>query len=105
MVKINIMISLTLKKHCIETEIKKHYNRAVRDYFKAASSDQRSELEQRIELFKKALETLDFSRLRGRLTKLSGGTRQEVEISLDSAGDVVICVGGVPISLDENKKG
>jgi hypothetical protein len=52
-------IRLDLSRHCIETEIKKQYNKAISTYFRAGLEEKRR-LEPTIEVIRRALETLDF---------------------------------------------
>ena len=63
-------LDLDLKDHCIATELKKRYNKALSDCFKI--KDNADALENEIELLKQALETLDFPALRGRHLELAG---------------------------------
>ena len=50
-------LRLDLKSHCIETELKRLYERALGRYFKPDADE--TALEARIDLLKKALEHLD----------------------------------------------
>ena len=73
-------VQLDLSTHCIETELNRRYNRAISEYFKAGSEEQKR-LEPIIDMFRLALETLDFAKLRARYPALSGGTRRNIRIS------------------------
>jgi hypothetical protein len=88
-------ILLDLKKHCIETEIKKLYNRSLSLYFKTNSN--KKIVEQQIGLLKKALEELDFSRLRSDYPELSGSGESVVELSNDSRNQLYITIDGKKI--------
>ena len=87
---------LSLKQHCIETEIKKRYNRAVSDYFKAGGHDAQ-DLEEKIELFSEALETFDFGSLRSRYPELRGNSDADAALHKDEAGRLHININGVDI--------
>ena len=76
-----LKIQLDLSEHCIETEIKRHHNRAISEYFKA-EKDKRL-IEKTIELTRQALETLDFARLRSKYPQLNGNTNQQIVLSMD----------------------
>jgi len=69
-------IQLDLRRHCVETEIKKLYNLALGAYFKPGAD--KPGLEARIGLLTLALEGFDFQALRGRYPGLCGGSSQEV---------------------------
>lgn len=94
---VDVLVRLDLSRHCIETEIKRRHNRAVSDYFKAGND--RSRLEDRIDLFQSALENWDFQFLRSRYPALSGATDAEVVISRDAAGDPILRIDGEKITL------
>ena len=63
-------IILDLSKHCIETEIKRFYNRSVSKYFKPNAD--KAGLEREIEILREVLETFDFKRLRNTYPQLAG---------------------------------
>jgi hypothetical protein len=88
-------IRLDLSRHCIETEIKKQYNKAVSTYFKAAM-DEKGVLEPTIEVFRQALETLNFSHLRTQYPPLAGGTDRNVFLSSEKA-KLLITIDGEKI--------
>ncbi|MGD9366859.1 MAG: hypothetical protein PVH87_14250 [Desulfobacteraceae bacterium] len=73
-------LQLDLTAHCIETELNRRYNRAISEYFKAGLKEQKR-LEPIIDMFRLALETLDFAKLRARYPALSGGTHHNIRIS------------------------
>ncbi len=58
-----VELTLDLKRHCIETAIRRRYDQTLGTYFKDENA--RLRLEKDIELLLQALETLDFSALRG----------------------------------------
>ena len=74
--RLSLIIQLDLRRHCIETDIRKQYNQCLSQYFQ--SSDDRHLIEQRISLLKHALETLDFRQLRNKHPELCGQTHRKV---------------------------
>ena len=76
-------IQLNLSRHCIETEIKRQYNKAVSAYFKAGT-EEKQRLESTIEVMRQALETLNFSHLRTRYPPLAGGTDRHIILSCEN---------------------
>ncbi len=87
---------LSLKHHCIETEIKKQYNINLSEYFKHGS-DPVEEIEVRIEMLKEALETLDFGLLRSRYPALRGNSDASVALYRDQSGRLHITIDGKDI--------
>jgi DnaJ-class molecular chaperone len=85
-------IRLDLSRHCIETEIKKQYNKAVSAYFKAGM-DEKRDLESTIEVVRRALEILNFSHLRTQYPPLAGGTDRNVILSCKNE-DLLITIDG-----------
>ncbi|WP_084070963.1 hypothetical protein [Desulfocicer vacuolatum] len=74
---------MNLQYHCIETEIKKLYNRRVSMGLKKGLTN---ELEREIEGLKTALETFDFRRLRSQHRQLAGGKNQWAILNVDHHG-------------------
>ena len=89
------MLELDVSHHCIETAIRRRYDAAVRFYFK--KERERLRLEKEIALLLEALETLDFSALRGTHPALAGSTRARVVLSKESGGPLTICIDGRPL--------
>jgi hypothetical protein len=89
-------LKLDLSRHCIETEIKKHYNQALSEYFRARTGHAR--LEEIIDMTGQALQSFDFNYLRSRYTPLAGKTDAEIVLSRDK-GRLSILVDGRPIDL------
>jgi hypothetical protein len=85
-------IRLNLTRHCIETGIKRQYNKAVSAYFKADAKE-KQRLESTIEVLRQALETLDFSRLRTQYPPLAGGTGRHIVLSCDNE-NLTIAIDG-----------
>jgi hypothetical protein len=77
-------IALDLSRHCIETEVKRLYERSISDYFKAGV-EAKPLLERTIAMLHQAIETMDFPRLRAQFPPLAGGTGEKVALSF--AGD------------------
>ena len=74
-------IILDLKKHCIQTAIKRKYNQLISTYFKLNKNENTEIIESEISLLKKALENLDFSYLRTTYTELQGGGTDKIAIA------------------------
>jgi hypothetical protein len=81
MAKLSLEIQLDVNRHCIETDIRKQYNRLISHYFN--SSEDRGSIEKKISLLKHALETLDFRQLRNKHPELAGNTGDKVFLSWD----------------------
>jgi hypothetical protein len=88
-------IRLDLRRHCVQTEIKRLYNLALGAYFKPGAD--KSGLEARIGLLKQALEGFDFPALRGRYPGLCGGGSQPVVLFEEPDGVVRLRVGELPL--------
>lgn len=82
---------LLLTQHCIETEIKKRYNKDIFDYIKSGA-DPAGDLEARIEIFQEALETFDFGFLRNQYPDLRGNSDAAVTLYRDDAGRLHITI-------------
>lgn len=87
-------IKLDLSAHCIETEIKRIYNRALSDYFKAGADQ--GLIEKRIEITQLALKTFDFAQLRIKYAPLAGHTDQIILLAQDK-NKLSITIDGRPI--------
>jgi len=86
-------MKLDLSEHCIQTEIKRRYNRSISRYFKLEKED--PQLEADIEVLKTALENLDFPHLRSAHAALAGGQGDPVvELAAGDAGGVVVRLDG-----------
>jgi len=86
-------MKLDLSKHCIETEIRRLYNRSVSRYIKLKKID--PQLETDIELLKTALERLDFPNLRSGYGELAGRQGNPVvELTAGDDGKVVVRIDG-----------
>ena len=85
-------IQLNLTRHCIETEIKRQYNKAVSAYFKADAKE-KQRLQSTIEVMRRALETLNFSHLRTQYPPLAGGTDRHIALSCQNE-NITIAIDG-----------
>ena len=98
-----MQIPLDLTSHCIQTEIKRLYEQALRRYFKPDAGT--AALEETIELLKSALERFDFSRLRTRYPALCGGrTGARVVLYSDGEGQIEIRIDGVVVDAGKWKE-
>ncbi len=87
-------IILDLKKHCIQTAIKRKYNHQISNYFKLKASENTEIIESEISLLKKALENLDFRWLRAKNPELRGGGTDEIIIAPDADNKITISING-----------
>lgn len=94
-------IKIPVNKHCIETSIKGHYNRAISKYFKEKDEKGKKELERRINLLHHALETLDFNFLRNTYRDLRGESEAEVFLGRDDKGLLYITINGEKIETTD----
>ncbi len=103
-------LRLNLKNHCIASEVKNLYNKSVSMYLKKSQNKSfiaDPELENKIELLKKALEQLDFPGLRNRYPILTGKTDSCVIVSTDSKRSLSVSIDNQKIKLlflNEKKK-
>lgn len=90
-------IPLNLSKHCIETEIKRLYTKALSDYFK--SKIKNHELEQTLSMVQQALETFDFRMLRSQYPALAGGTTASVFLGKDHDAQFALTINNETVNL------
>ncbi len=90
-------IKLNLRKHCIETEIKKIYNRSVSQYFKSGTD--KAQLEKQIDLLKTFLEKSDFSYLRSTYPELAGHSDADVTLKTDGQDRIIILLDDKKIDI------
>lgn len=90
-------VRLDLSRHCVETEIRRLYNRTISEYFRADRL-QRERLEAIIDMTRDALESLDFNRLRNEYSPLAGHSdarvvlaRAQDRLSILIDGRIVAC--------------
>ena len=87
-------IILNLKKHCIQTAVKRKYNQLISDYFKLKTPENTKIIESKISLLKKALEGLDFSWLRTTYPELQGGGEDKIIITDSADNKITISING-----------
>jgi hypothetical protein len=91
-------IKLDLSVHCIETEVKRVYNKLLSKVFKEKEGREgREGIENQIEILKHSLENLDFPKLRTTYPELAGGSSSQVLIFGDKKGPLVIQINGKAI--------
>jgi hypothetical protein len=91
------------RRHCIETEIRRQYSKAISEYFSTSDDKNKIELENKIDLLHHALETLDFNYLRNRYEQLRENSTAEVSLLLDGQGSISININGEKIeTTDKN---
>jgi hypothetical protein len=95
-------VQLDLKRHCIETEMKRRTNAAISSYFKAGS--EKIDLEKEITLLQQALGAFDFLELRSRWPALSGGSGTRVSLALDATGQPNLRFESTCITPPANQK-
>ena len=90
------MMKLDLSKHCVETEIRRLYNRFISRYIRLKREDR--QLETDIEMLKAALENLDFPKLRSGCRELAGHKgNSAIELAVKGDGRVAIIIDGAEI--------
>jgi len=89
-------LELNLKKHCVETELKRLYNRSLSEYFKPGCN--REQLEKIIAVLKTVLGNSNFSHLRSTYPELSGKSEANIVLTTDGQNHVVILINGIQIN-------
>ena len=97
-----LKIELDLKRHCIETEMKRRTNAAISRYFKADLK--KTDLENEIALLQQALQAFDFLQLRNRWPALSGGSGARIFLALDATGQPHISFENTCVAPPANQK-
>ena len=94
------IIEIELKKHCIETEAKRTYERLLNRYFdKSLSDHDRAILQEQIEGIKFFLEHADFRRLRSQYPELDGKHTIRLTLKIPkNRYDMIITYNGVKIA-------
>jgi hypothetical protein len=87
-------IFLDLKKHCIQTAIKRKYNQRISKYFKINKSENTEIIEAQIALLKEALENLNFSYLRSTYPELQGGGEDKIILKKNTDNQITILING-----------
>ena len=95
-------IDLDLSQHCVETEIKRVYHRALSGYFKPGADT--AHLERIIALTQQALEHLDFAFLRAHYPPLAGHSDVPVALARRQQHDQpTLLIDGSAIAFAERK--
>ena len=89
------VLTLDLTRHCIETAIRKRYERGISAYFQTKTGQ--APIEAEIALLVRALETLDFPSLRAQYPVLAGANSHHVQLLADHAGRLEIRIDGRPL--------
>jgi len=90
-------IDLDLSRHCIETEMKRQYNKSLSAYFKRKGSRNEPDkqfLEAQIELLQQGLESFDFNRLRAQYPELRGEIQAAVALAKTAEAAPEILING-----------
>jgi hypothetical protein len=90
-------ISLNLKHHCVQTEIKRQYNQSISKYFKLKTTEDITRSEAAIHLLKTALESLNFGALRSTYSELRGGGEDDVFLAAGTDGELYFIINGKKI--------
>ncbi len=85
-------IKLDLSNYCIETAVRRQYNKTLSQYFTATDREERIETE--LDILMQALEKFDFPRLRRTYPELDGHGDHEVILETDIQGQPVIRLDG-----------
>ncbi|MEZ4529026.1 MAG: hypothetical protein R2941_24200 [Desulfobacterales bacterium] len=89
-----LTIELNLRRHCIETAVKRLHNRLLSEYFRSKGSD--SESEEKLELLQKALNRFDFASLRTVHKELAGNSEARIVLT-DNPGSPPEITPGITI--------
>ncbi len=87
-----MIIRLDLSKHCIETAVRRQYNKTLSQYFTNADRGERIQAE--LEILTHAMKRFDFPRLRSAYPELAGHSSHAVILETDSQGQPVIRLDG-----------
>lgn len=93
----DLVLTLDLSGHCIETELKRLYNRALAACLRPGGD--KSVAENTVELTRQALTRYDFGLLRSRYLPLAGHTAAKVTLSAKQ-GEPVLLIDGRPVGAD-----
>ncbi|MFO7497556.1 MAG: hypothetical protein R6X05_18170 [Desulfobacterales bacterium] len=90
-------IRLDLSRRCIQTEIKRQYERSLAACLRSPAGAEA--LAATVETLRSALETLDFPKLRAAHTALAGGQSDRVEIVRSAGNRLTLLINGDPFPL------
>jgi len=85
-------IKLDIARYCIETAVRRQYNKTLSRYFTTSNREER--IEAALDILMQALEKFDFPRLRHAYPELEGHGDHEVILETDSQGQPVIRLDG-----------
>lgn len=91
----DVCIRLDLSRHCIETAIRKRYNRLVGEILRKPSMA--GDTAREFELLKTCLETFDFGRLRMKYPPLAGHSNDVVELEEEKPQRPRLRINGKPV--------
>ncbi len=97
-----MILKFDLRHHCIETAVRKLYNKSISQYFK--TNGEKEILGRQIDLLKTVLETCDFTYLRGTYRELAGHCQANAAIRTDSKNRITILLNGRQIRTYTNKR-
>lgn len=86
--RLPLKIGLRVTHHCVETEIRRQYNRCLSQFFR--SGERSAEFESSLTLLQHALENFDFQAIRSRYPELSGHSDADAVLTIDKNGDPVL---------------
>ncbi|MBW2592634.1 MAG: hypothetical protein JRE58_06490 [Deltaproteobacteria bacterium] len=98
-----MILKLDLRHHCIETAIRKLYNKSISQYFKTSADKEK--LEKQIDILKTALEKCDFTYLRRTHSELAGHCGANAAITTDAENRITIVLNGQHIRPDIDRCG
>ncbi len=90
-------VEVDLRNHCIETAIKRSYNRMLSKCLRSREGDLKSEAE--LALLQSALDQLDFSSLRTAHKALAGKTGARIVLTGNGQHPPGIAIDGLPIEM------
>ncbi len=93
-----LAIELDLRRHCIETAVKRVHNRLLSEYFSSKGND--SESEEKLELLQKALNCFDFASLRTVHKELAGNSEARIVLSDNPGCPPEISIDGCFIDME-----
>jgi hypothetical protein len=91
-------IELDLRKHCIETAIRRLYNRLLSEYFRNRGGN--AESEKKLTLLQNALSCFNFSSLRTVYRELAGKSGARIILTDNGGSAPGITINGRPVSTE-----
>jgi len=87
-----MILKLDLRRHCVETAVRKLYNKSISQYFKTGGDKEK--LEKQIDILKTLLEKCDFTYLRRTYSELAGHCQADAVITADAKNRITIVLNG-----------